>query len=104
MKTLTMFGVIAVVFTGCGTLISPETQYERESLIEAYDAAREKHNPERVKKAVKDLLVGKWQYVGLEVEEGNVTAQRTESTMRTTDNQTRQPPLQAGSTSKAAYK
>ena len=74
MKTLTMLGVIAIVFTGCGTLISPETQYERESLIEAYDAARQKHNPERVKKAVKDLLVGKWQYVGLEVEEGSVTA------------------------------
>lgn len=78
MKTLTMLGVIAIVFTGCGTLISPETQYERESLIEAYDAAREKHNPERVKKAVKDLLVGKWQYVGLEVEEGSVTAKRAE--------------------------
>ena len=78
MKTLTILGVIAIVFTGCGTLISPETQYERESLIEAYDAAREKHNPERVKKAVKDLLVGKWQYVGLEVEEGSVTAKRAE--------------------------
>lgn len=77
-KTLTMLGVIAIVFTGCGTLISPETQYERESLIEAYDAARQKHNPERVKKAVKDLLVGKWQYVGLEVEEGSVTAKRAE--------------------------
>ncbi len=79
MKTLTMLGIIAVVFTGCGTLISPETEYERESLIEAYDAAREKHNPERVKKAVKDLLVGKWQYVGLEVEEGSVTTKRAES-------------------------
>lgn len=77
-KTLTVLGIIAIVFTGCGTLISPETQYERESLIEAYDAAREKHNPERVKKAVKDLLVGKWQYVELEVEEGSVTAKRGE--------------------------
>ena len=86
MKTLTMLGVIAVVFTGCGTLISPETQYERESLIEAYDAAREKHNPERVKKAVKDLLVGKWQYVGLEVEEGSVTAKRAESISQQTPN------------------
>lgn len=86
MKTLTMLGIIAIVFTGCGTLISPETQYERESLIEAYDAAREKHNPERVKKAVKDLLVGKWQYVGLEVEEGSVTAKRAELISRQTPN------------------
>ena len=76
MKMVIILGVLALIFTSCGPLISPEMQYERESLIEAYDAAREKHNPERVKEAVKDLLVGKWQYVGLEVEEGNVTAQR----------------------------
>ena len=70
MKMLIVLGVLAIVFTSCGTLISPETRYERENLIAAYDAAREKHNPERVKEAVKDLLVGKWQYVGLEVEKG----------------------------------
>ena len=86
MKMLIVLGVLAIVFTSCGTLISPETQYERENLIAAYDAAREKHNPERVKEAVKDLLVGKWQYVGLEVEEGNVTAQRTRPmSQQTTD-------------------
>ena len=48
--------------------------------------ARQKHNPERVKKAVKDLLVGKWQYVGLEVEEGSVTAKRAESISQQTPN------------------
>lgn len=76
MKMIMALGILAIVFTSCGTLVSPETQYEREQLIAAYDAAREKHNPERVKEAVKDLLVGKWQYIGLEVEEGSVTAQR----------------------------
>ena len=83
MKILIILGVLVIVFTSCGTLISPETQYERESLIAAYDAARQKHNPERVKETVKELLIGKWQYVGLEVEKGNVTAQRT-STMAPT--------------------
>ena len=77
MKTLTILGLLVIVCTSCGTLVSPEIQYEREQLIAAYDAAREKHNPERVKEAVKDLLVGKWQYVSLEVEKGSVTAQRT---------------------------
>ena len=77
MKMMIGLGVLAIVFTSCGTLVSPETQYEREQLIAAYDAAREKHNPERVKESVKDLLIGKWQYVGLEVEEGSVSAQRT---------------------------
>ncbi len=76
MKILIRLGILVIVCTGCGTFVSPETQYEREQLITAYDAAREKHNPERVKEAVKDLLIGKWQYVGLEVEKGNVTAQR----------------------------
>lgn len=79
MKMLIALGILVIVFTSCGTLVSPETQYERERLIEAYDAAREKHNPERVKDAVKDLLVGKWQYVGLEVEKGSVTARRANS-------------------------
>ena len=79
MKMLIILGVLAIMLTSCGTLTSPETQYERERLIAAYDAARQKHNPERVKEAVKDLLVGKWQYVGLEVEKGNVNAQRTNS-------------------------
>ena len=86
MKMLIVLGIVVVVFTSCGTLISPETQYERENLIAAYDAAREKHNPERVKEAVKDLLVGKWQYVGLEVEKGTVTAQRANSTSLQTIN------------------
>ena len=79
MKMLIILCILVIVFTSCGTLTSPETQYERERLIAAHDAARQKHNPERVKEAVKDLLVGKWQYMGLEVEKGNVNAQRANS-------------------------
>lgn len=94
MKMIIVLGVLVIVFTSCGTLISPETQYERESLIAAYDAAREKHNPERVKEGVKDLLVGKWQYVGLEVEKGTVTAQRANSTsLQTIDSPTSSAPV-----------
>ena len=86
MKILIILGILVIVLTSCGTLISPETQYERERLIAAHDAARQKHNPERVKEAVKDLLVGKWQYVGLEVEKGNVNAQRANSMLLQTIN------------------
>ena len=86
MKMLIVLGVFAIVCTSCGTLVSPEMQYEREHLIAAQDAVREKHNPERIKEAVKDLLIGKWQYVDLEVEQGNVTAQRTSPmSQQTTD-------------------
>ena len=76
MKALTMFGLIMILFTSCAVFTPQETQEERRRLLAMRDAARERHNPERVKQAVKDLLVGKWQYVGLEVEEGNVNAQR----------------------------
>ena len=76
MKTLIMFSIIAIVFMGCTVFTPQETQEERRRLIAMQDAARERHNPERVKDAVKDLLVGKWQYVSLEVEEGSVNAQK----------------------------
>ncbi|MDE0012616.1 MAG: hypothetical protein OXU36_15805 [Candidatus Poribacteria bacterium] len=72
-------GIIVMMFTSCGTLTPQETQQERLRLLEAYDEARQRHNPEKVKEAVKDLLIGKWQYVGLEVEEDNGIAQRAES-------------------------
>ena len=52
---------------------TPRNAQERLRLIEAYNEARRRHSPEKVKRAVKNLLVGKWQYVGLEVEEGSIT-------------------------------
>ena len=79
MKTLTLFGIVVMVFTSCAIFTPQETQEERRRLLAMRDAARERHNPESVKQAVKDLLVGKWQYVGLEVEEGNVYANRRRS-------------------------
>ena len=76
MKMLIVLGIMAIVFTSCAIFTPQETQEERRRLLAMRDAARERHNPERVKDAVKDLLVGKWQYVELEVEEGSVNAQR----------------------------
>ena len=76
-KLLTILGITVIVFASCGTLTPQETQQERLRLIEAYNAAREKHNPEKVKETVKELLIGKWQYVSLEVEESSVTAKQT---------------------------
>lgn len=79
MKTLAMFSIVVMVFTSCAIFTPQEAQEERRRLLANRDAARERHNPESVKQAVKDLLVGKWQYVGLEVEEGNVYANPTKS-------------------------
>ncbi len=79
MKTLVIFSIVVMVFTSCAIFAPQETQEERRRLLALQDAARERHNPERVKEAVKDLLVGKWQYVGLEVEEGNVYVNKPKS-------------------------
>ena len=76
MKTVTLFSIVMMVFTSCAVFTPQEAQEERRRLLALQDAVREQHNPERIKQAVKDLLVGKWQYVELEVEEGNVYAQR----------------------------
>ena len=84
MKILMVLGILIIVFTSCGTLTPQEMQQERLRLIEAYNEARQRHNPEKVKQAVKDLLVGKWQYVGLEVEEDNSIAQRAEPSQQQT--------------------
>jgi hypothetical protein len=78
MKMLTTLGILMIVFTSCGTLTPQETQQKRERLLAAYDAARQRQNPERIKKAVKGILVGEWQYVGLEVVEDDIIAQRAE--------------------------
>ncbi len=77
MKTLIMFSIVVMIFTSCAVFTPQETQEERRRLLAMRDAARERHNPESVKQVVKDLLVGKWQYVELEVAEGNVYANRT---------------------------
>ena len=80
MKTLTILGIIVILFTSCAVLTPQEMQEERFRLLLALEEARQKHNPEKVKQAVKDLLVGKWQYVGLEVEEGNLITKMAQST------------------------
>ncbi len=79
MKMLTIFGIIAMVFASCAVLTPQETQQRRHRLLEAYNEARAKHDPEKIKETVRNLLVGKWQYVGLEVEEGNVTTKQAQS-------------------------
>ncbi len=82
MKVLTILAIMVMIFASCAVLMPQETQQERERLIGDYNETRQRHNPEKVKQAVKDLLVGKWQYVGLEVEEGSITAKITDPMLK----------------------
>ena len=81
-KFLTTLGIVVIIFTSCAVLTPQETQQERLHLIETYNETRQRHNPEKVKQVVKDLLVGKWQYVGLEVEEGSIAAKITDPMLK----------------------
>ena len=48
-KLLTILGIMIILFTSCGTLTPQETQQERLRLIEAYNEARERPHPEKIK-------------------------------------------------------
>ncbi len=79
MKRLIMLGIALLVCTGCTTRSAQELRQERERTMEAQDDLRSKHNPEKVQSAIKELLVGQWQFVDLEVEKGNVNAKLLKS-------------------------
>ena len=53
MKTLVMFSILMMVFTSCAIFTPQEAQEERRRLLAMRDAARERHNPERVKASSK---------------------------------------------------
>ncbi len=91
LKTIALLSLLGIASIGCGPLTSPELQQERERLIAASDALREKHNPENVKAAVKSLLIGKWRYVGLTVEDGSIQLQQTNTGSPATDETTDVP-------------
>lgn len=75
MKTLAMLGLTVLILTGCAPLSKQELQQEREERLTELGDVRDKHHPDKIKNAIKELLVGKWQYVSLEVEGGSVNKQ-----------------------------
>ena len=75
MKTLATLSMTVLLFTGCATL---QTQKRAELLMELEDVS-EKHHPDKLKNAIKDLLLGKWQYVSLEVEGGSIERQKADA-------------------------
>lgn len=75
MKTLTILSMTVLLFTSCA---ATQTQERAELLTEVGDV-REEHHPDKVKNAIKALLLGKWQYVSLEVEGGSIEKQKEDA-------------------------
>ncbi len=80
MKLLTLLTIFVLVFMGCTNLLDQELQREGKSSIENYEDTRMKYEPEKIKSEIKAQLVGKWQFMGIEVEKGTINAQVANST------------------------
>ncbi len=76
MKTLAILSMKVLLFTSCATLPTQELQQEREELLTELEDVREKHHPDKLKNAIRELLLGKWQYVSLEVEDGSINKRK----------------------------
>ena len=79
MKTLTILSMLVLLCTSCATMQTQELRQEREELLTEVGDVREKHHPDKVKNAIKALLLGKWQYVSLEVEGGSIEKQKEDA-------------------------
>ena len=72
MKMLIPLTILAlVVFTSCTSTL----YQEGDGLIEDYEDARMRFNPEEMKSEIKTQLTGKWQFVGIEIPNETVNAQ-----------------------------
>lgn len=73
MKILSVFTFIILVFTGCTSAKYQEMQNERDRLRAAHEDALRKHDPRQLETTLTDKLIGTWQFLDLEVAEGDVS-------------------------------
>lgn len=73
MKILSVFTLVILVFAGCASAKYQEMQNERDRLRAAHEDAMRKHDPRQLETALTDKLMGTWQFLDLEVAEGDVS-------------------------------
>lgn len=72
---LTPLAIFVLIFTSCTSVLYQETQQERSRSLEDYEDARMKFEPEEMKSEIKAQLTGKWQFIGIEIQNETVNAQ-----------------------------
>ena len=77
MKMLIPFTILVFVFTSCNSALYQEGQQEGKEAIENYEDARMKYDPEKMTSQIKTQLIGKWQLIGIEIENETVNAETT---------------------------
>lgn len=73
MKTLSVFTFVILVFAGCTNAKYQAMQNERDRLRAAHEDAERKRDPRQLETALTDKLIGTWQFLDMEVAEGDVS-------------------------------
>lgn len=73
MKILSAFTFVILVFVGCTSAEYQTMQNERNRLRAAHEDALRKHDPRQLETALTDKLIGTWQFLEIEVAEGDVS-------------------------------
>lgn len=73
MKILSAFILTILVFAGCTSVEYQAMQNERDRLRAAHEDALRKHDPRQLETALTDKLIGSWQFLDMEVAEGDVS-------------------------------
>ncbi len=73
MKILSAFTFVILVFVGCTSAEYQTMQNERNRLRAAHEDALRKHDPRQLETALTDKLIGTWQFLDMEVAEGDVS-------------------------------
>ncbi len=73
MKILMTFSIPFLIFAGCTSVEYQKMQRERDGLIANYEELRREQDSGTVEAELTDKLLGKWKFLNLEVEAGNVS-------------------------------
>ena len=73
MKILSAFTLVLLIFAGCTSAQYQEMQNERDRLRVAHEDALRKHDPRQLETALTEKLMGTWQFLDMEVAEGDVS-------------------------------
>ena len=73
MKVLSAFTLVVLVCAGCTSAEYQAMQSERDRLRAAHEDATRKHDPRQLEAALTDKLIGTWQFLDMEVAEGDVS-------------------------------
>ncbi len=79
MKTWIIFGICVLMLAGCTSAEYQKMQAERDQLLKNYEDLREEHDALKLKTNITDTLLGKWEFLDLEIEESNVSEEVAET-------------------------